>query len=383
MTDAAVSASPRSLWSRLRGDWAGAAPHDVPLIYMNPAMAMRSDVLGHSAMPGYREACGFFRTALFDRTGTLETGLNLSILDPIPELSDPGSLSDLCDARGAQIVAEAASAGLPVRLFWSGGIDSTAACVALLKALGEAPGQLEIIFNGRSVAEYRKFNRLLRRSGVSRTKTRNIVKKLRSDALLVTGEHGDQIFGSMLAEELEEAQYRAAWRDHLPALITRRLYPAQTERMLRFLEPQLAHAPVPVKTCFDVLWWWNFSMKWQSVSERMTAPLRDARRDATRPLMRHFFRTDDFQRWALWNPDKRIAQRWESYKWPLKEYIFEFTGDARYRDRKTKIRSLRGMLPRSARRPFAIDAEGRRLTQPYDTSLRGQGEIKLCFGEDE
>lgn len=170
-----------------------------------------------------------------------------------------------------------------------------------------------------------------------------------------------------------------------PKLMADRLGPKQARTALAFLQPHLAAAPVPVETTFDTLWWWNFSMKWQSVQHRMVAPMRDADRSALSGMVHHFFRTEAFQQWALTNPDKRIRDDWRSYKWPLKDYIFEFTDDKRYRERKTKERSLRGVFPHSAARPFAIDVEGRTLTQPYDPSLRsedGNGVILyLGYGE--
>ena len=36
------------------------------------------------------------------------------------------------------------------------------------------------------------------------------------------------------------------------------------------------------------------------------------------------------------NHDLKIRDTWESYKWIAKDYIFEFTGDADYRDNKLK-----------------------------------------------
>ena len=57
--------------------------------------------------------------------------------------------------------------------------------------------------------------------------------------------------------------------------------------------------------------------------------------------IRHFFQTDDFQRWSIANPDLKIRDSLESYKWPAKEFIYKFTKDADYRDHKIKVGSLR------------------------------------------
>jgi hypothetical protein len=41
------------------------------------------------------------------------------------------------------------------------------------------------------------------------------------------------------------------------------------------------------------------------------------------------------------NPDKKIRDTLESYKWPAKDYIFDYTKDEPYRQSKLKVGSLR------------------------------------------
>ncbi len=87
-----------------------------------------------------------------------------------------------------------------------------------------------------------------------------------------------------------------------------------------------------------MLWWWNFAVKWQEITYRSLSDLRDG---ASFRNIRHFFQTDDFQRWSIANPDLKIRDSLESYKWPAKEFIYGFAGDAGYRDHKIKVGSLR------------------------------------------
>ena len=369
--------------------WKGDRPHPEPLVFLNGAMAIREDVLGHTTDPGYRWASGFFGLGLIDRTSSAPSGIPLSIQDPIPmDGRDPGPLDALCDARGAAIVAEARERDVAIRLLWSGGIDSTAAAVSLLRALDGETERLEIGYTGHSIAEYRAFYRDLKRRGIALRRTSWLVRALRptadDTALLVTGEHGDQIFGSMLAEDIPPASYHRPWQDVLPAMVRQRLGKQGARMALDWLEDVQQGCPIPADTAFDRLWWWNFALKWQTVTGRISAPLKNKTRASVEPRLRHFFRTDDFQRWALTNPDKRIRKKWASYKWPLKDYIFDHTGDEKYRKRKCKVRSLRNTLP-VRYRAYAIDEHGQRLTQKRPRGLvTTEGTvIEIEFGDGE
>eukprot|EP00479_Gromia_sphaerica_P004353 TRINITY_DN15112_c0_g1_i1.p1 TRINITY_DN15112_c0_g1~~TRINITY_DN15112_c0_g1_i1.p1 ORF type:complete len:105 (+),score=8.93 TRINITY_DN15112_c0_g1_i1:68-382(+) len=93
------------------------------------------------------------------------------------------------------------------------------------------------------------------------------------------------------------------------------------------------------------------------------------------------FRTEDFQKWSLANhavkmPDKN---KWETYKLPLKEYIYDLTNDKEYFKVKVKVGSLRHTPSKN----FAIDSNfninrfggysisKRHLHQKYGDKLAG------------
>lgn len=350
--------------------WRGATPHRVPVVFLNGGMAVRPSVLGHPVPDGYRHACAFFGVGLIDRTQTLDQGYPVEVLDPIPTVrADVPTMAEICAARAAEIVAEARERDMPIRLLWSGGIDSTCAAVCLLEALEDENNRLEVAFSRKSVAENRRFHRLLKKRGVPRRRIAAVGEALDDDALIVTGEHGDQIFGSMLAAHLDFADLSRPWTSVMPGHIEKRIGEAGARSMLAYLEPQIAACPIPLRSTYDFLWWTNFSMKWQTVSLRVLATVDRERRQRAQPMLRHFFRSDDFQRWSLANPEGKIRDTWTSYKYPLKDIIFAVDGNARYRDRKLKERSLRGLTGGIARRALAIDADGFLFTEPVDRSI--------------
>jgi hypothetical protein len=127
------------------------------------------------------------------------------------------------------------------------------------------------------------------------------------------------------------------------AMLERLRDPLAARRAWRLARPVLEAAPVPIGSLFDALWWLNFTLKWQDVHVRMVAT-RGADAPRLFSSLRHFFRTDPFQQWAMRHTPGRPVDRWIDYKLPAKTYVREFTGDERYFRQKTKEDSLRNVL---------------------------------------
>ena len=356
---------------------------DAPLVFLDARLGVAPTIAGRAVPEGYRLATLFFGAGLIDRTKTLDQGFDYEVLDPIPAPGRVADMPTLLKRRATELRRRADRTGEPVRLFWSGGIDSTAAACALLEAFIDAPRRLEIVYTSGSIHEYRLFHKhyVARHPGARRVK--NLREAMGDKAILCTGEHGDQLFGSMKAMKLNWRDLQAPWEEAMPRILTRQLRTAaRAETTLRYLEPQIAACPIALPRLFDLLWWLNFSLKWQSVSLRLFAdgtPQSWALRDKAE----HFFRTEDFQLWALANPDKRIKNDWRSYKFPLKEEILRFTGDQRYFDRKQKVPSLRGRMgARSASikgLALGVTASGAYLHQAFDNSLRSDDGLWLTI----
>ena len=62
--------------------------------------------------------------------------------------------------------------------------------------------------------------------------------------------------------------------------------------------------------------------------------------EAVYRVTEHFFRTPQFQHWSIFHHERQEIS-WPEYKMPSKQFIFEFTGDAQYKDSKEKEQSLR------------------------------------------
>ena len=95
--------------------------------------------------------------------------------------------------------------------------------------------------------------------------------------------------------------------------------------------------PIEVKNVFDLLWWFNFSIKWEYVNRRIFIRFFD---NANLHKNYSFFNTQDFQKWSLANHSIKHKNTWMTYKQPAKDFIERITGDKEYQRSKLKEASL-------------------------------------------
>jgi hypothetical protein len=326
------------------------------IIFLNKNQAL-SGRLGRLRLP--RECvllAKAFGCGAIDRTKTLDLGFDYRVIDPLPSrLDDSRSFSQLCDESAANILAEAMENSRQIRVFWSGGIDSTVALVALMRGATarDRSGMIEVLVSTESVKEYPYFFK----HHVDSKYTTTLVKPplsqfLDPQKLNVTGEMGDQLFGSYLLREFVDAGIaHISYQDILPFVLTKKLgKPKFAEQLMRYLHPQILRCPVRLETLFDYYWWINFSLKWQQVALRLQVFRQEQIREVD-AVTRHFFRGHEFQNWALNHPEDRgTVTDWRAYKRVGKKYIHDFTGDDDYLAQKTKEPSLKMVMFNAGRR---------------------------------
>lgn len=319
------------------------------IIYLNFAQADSGVLAQMDLRRDYVLACRFMHCGVVDRTGTLDPGFPYAPIDRIPAAATDGvSFAELCDTIGAEIVDEASRMGREIRVLWSGGIDSTAALIATMRA-AEARGyghNLRVLLSLDSVHENPAFflRHIDGRYAIDSARY-PISAALDPAACNVTGEHGDQLFGSQLLEPyVRRGLADVSYREIFPLVVAERLRSIEAIwRLRRYLDPVIAAAPVPIRTLFDCMWWLNFALKWQDVSLRLAA-LRGADARAVSESLHHFFRDPRFQAWSLAQGSTRCPPTWARYKDAAKQYILDFTGDHRYYRTKVKEDSLRNVI---------------------------------------
>ena len=320
------------------------------VIFLNSHRAKSGLLNGKRLPPAYVLACKFFDCGIIDRTHSLDVGFPYEVLDEIPDhtVRADATFAEVCDATAQALIAEATEQDQRLQVLWSGGIDSTAALVALLNHLGEAErDRLEVVLSMDSINEYPTFfRRFILKQVPFKVIQPPITDHFDDTALIVTGEHGDQLFGSdkllpLITNQLAYEDYATV----LPIYLTHKFGNSQkVDTLMDYLPPLIQACPHPITTTFDLFWWLNFTIKWQQVSLRMPV---FSFRENVQPLyhrFRHFFRHEDFQRWSLNNYEHRAAASLAEYKQPAKEYIFQYTHDEEFLQQKSKEPSLKNVL---------------------------------------
>lgn len=327
-------------------------------LYISPKSLFRDDNIRRQLHTPYLDACRFFGCALVDRTQTLHSGIHFKIVDALCGSEGFGTdnlprtektFATICEEQAKAIISQAEEKDKPIRVLWSGGIDSTTVLVALIQALeGNLKNrvELDVLLSQESIDEYPLFFKRFIENKLKYTLFKAPIGPWISDRYItVTGEHGDQLFGSDKAKNaiLSGNAFRPVM-NVLPHIISRKLgCSTRADTVIEFLAPQIAQCPIPVNTLYDYLWWMNFSMKWQNVAYRLiaNAGLPPASLDTT---IFHFFKHRDFQRWSISNPEAKISSDWTSYKYLAKKYIYEYCKDKEYLANKEKEPSLKNTL---------------------------------------
>jgi len=296
-----------------------------------------------------------------DRTGMVDFGTSKIITDhPMPDFSiiEKNRLGYLMLERAEDLWQWIEDEGRLGIIWWSGGIDSTALLVAMLRT--STPDRMRLIkvgMNQRSIEEYPSFFEKYVKNLPYMFVSHNDGMQIDLNALHITGEIGDQIFGSdylracfggggrdFPGKEHFVGNIKAPWQDVMSLFVKDQLkvkdlpatYHSQVMDTYELLNTK---APLEIKTLFDFWWWSNFNLKYTHVSNRLQVNSPDAVTASKR--VKSFFDSDEFQRWSVSNHDKKIGDTWKSYKTPLKRFVYKFNKDQDWFDNKTKVQSLR------------------------------------------
>lgn len=314
---------------------------------------------------------------LIDRTGLTKSPYDFAIYDdhlmPTPDESFNLSYQECCDLRTKEIIDLANKKNIPIRILWSGGIDSTLVLVSFLKQMSqsEAKEKLVVSLSSGSIMEnyffYNKFVRYLRcESGY------NVENLMDGSCIVVTGEYNDQLFGSSTAKDMkkyynnsydfDDVYDREKFFDFIAnqnqiALFQESidspyfdLGDLETNAWLDLLEFSAEKSNLDIITMFDYWWWLSFNFKWQSIYFRLLIRANQNLKnnitsDFCREHLIHFFSSQDFQQWSFHNRNRGIKDlNWRRFKNASKEIIYDFDKNKEYYDYKIKNGSLYRVL---------------------------------------
>lgn len=276
----------------------------------------------------------FYRVRAVDRTRNLNQLNEYKIISEIPTGLTSLSFEEVVDEQAIRIKNETKDKN--IFLLWSGGIDSTLVFYALVKQDIE----FTVIMDSNSIKEYELLgNKILNKEFnkvnfiLNKEHEQFDISTLSSNPVnvFITGEIGDQIFGSALSLPFSYEDRQKHYKDALP-------YEAQWKD----LEPTVAAVVDNLETTTLAEWFWavNFTCKYQNILTRMTVKFEIS---PISPFDNcyHFFDTDNFQRWSMQNYKSNSSfVKVSDYKMQAKNYIFNINKDSNYRDNKIKVPSL-------------------------------------------
>lgn len=335
-------------------------------------------------LPGGESFSGYFKIfspniSAVDRTNTLKFPLKVDLLPflVMPELVEFNkSFSDICDERALFLMHKVKNTGRKLAVMYSGGVDSTTLLCSLLKNCSkkDLKDNVVVLLSNGSIYENKNFfyDHVI--------KYFNCVSSFKfpyylgnDDYLFVSGENADQLFGSQVVSDFvriypfsDLLKNINTIEDKLINLIKIRLKSDDitAKKWYEKLKQITDAAPIDIDNGYKMLWWVNFTTKWQSVYVRMLSYSQNKDTIKLEENYTTFFSTKDFQLWSMNNSDKLIKDTTSSSKYIAKEYIYEYNGDSSYLS-KPKIGSL-SRLMRQKHIPMTIDGD---MNYSYDFPL--------------
>jgi len=298
-----------------------------------------------------------------DRTGIIKipirTATPAQVGLPIPNPNFNLSFGDCAINRAKEIYAKHLEFGVPIRIQWSGGIDSSSALAAFIQLLGvtEAKRCLEIVMTSEGIIENPfMWEQIIRKEGFKIVNTMKFTEQWIGDAIMVNGEGGDQVHGTDL--------YRFVIQQHGDQAFT---IPWTEESVVEFIKfkgkvseqdardlavvliNQVQQAPIEIVTLADFWWWINFTCKWAATFYRIVAK-------CTQPITENFvdnyffpfYSGKEFQLWSMYKREEKHQGSWASYKWKAKDFVCNFLGNDSFQT-KHRQGSLGIVLSQSAK----------------------------------
>jgi hypothetical protein len=309
-------------------------------VYYNP-LRLYSDFKGQ--LDSFKQVQGLFNPAIsiFDRTGTVLCPLKLVNQYPIPT-GNARSFEVICEERIKELLSFPGEIGI----LFSGGIDSTLVSVLLFQHMKpEDRERITFFYNEASIIENKLFFDRFIKNQFKSGSSWDFDKWITEDKIVLTGECADNLFGSLtvkfLMQRLDDPKLlHKSYKPFVEKLWREKLGDDFNTIYSQFL--QLADVcPTPIKTMHDWFWWLNFTMKWQAVVYRIYS---HTDLSLSKNKIVHFFNTDEFQLWSLQNPDLKVKDDWYSYKWLMKDMIYQYDHNEDYKKNKVKFPSLPSMV---------------------------------------
>lgn len=259
-----------------------------------------------------------------DSTGHISHPFNIAIKSPYQYAEENRSFGQVC-IDTAQLISTMSDRTISV--FWSGGIDSTSALVALLQTVDH--NRLIVVCNQASIDEFPSFYKEKIQNKV-RTMSPATAQENYKEFFSVTGDGGDTVWGVVDQSfwDRDQDKIQLPWQDCIDKTIV-------TD--MDFVEEFCKWSGVEIKTWMDLRIWFYLCCKWQDKSIRPY----HMRTNLTSADTVAFYDVDSsFQHWTMNNLHNIIGPTWKDYKMPAKQFIYQYHPDLNYLQTKSKENSM-------------------------------------------
>lgn len=288
---------------------------------------------------------GFFNVfqttiSFIDRTGNIQVPIRTTTLPEnlIPEDNNFNlSFPDCAIKTAERIYSKHKEFGVPIKLHWSGGIDSSAALTSFINLLGmkEATKTIQIVMSSNGIYENPYMWKIIRREGFEIVNSLMFEDTYSEDYIAVNGEGGDQVHGTdvyrLLIRKYGADIISRPWNEDLIkdfVAFRSKLSPDESDTLARILINQVKQSHLDIKTMGDFCWWMNFTCKWTSTFYRMLTKSSDpVSRQTVNTHFFPFYSSPEFQLWSMYKREEKHKGDWNSYKWKAKEYVCSLVGE--------------------------------------------------------
>lgn len=282
---------------------------------------------------------------------------------PIPEIINNNlDFNSVMDSVASRQCKEIDQLGLTPYLSWSGGIDSTAILVSILRnASREFLEKLVILHDHKSIKENAYFfSRFIDGKLQCQDINTFVLDSSNFDKIVILdGEAGNQVMGWRAINILRYYDrldlFATPWRTHNNLT---ELLPGSSQFTIDLVVESIKHAPIDIITCYDFIWWANFNFKVDEVLLRKAINMTNKLTAEQCCIfysqgLRRFFVDPEMQIWSMISSDLRREKTNVFSKYFPKKYIFEFDDNELYYSNKREeasnsdsaLKSSNGLSP--------------------------------------
>lgn len=299
-----------------------------------------------------------------DRTGTLDFGYNAKPYLPLPESPKATpEFEEIALRRASELIAQSRERGLPLRVFYSGGIDSAWVLLSFIEADPEWTREnLTIACTDMSRIEFPSLWKRLKKEGyrIAKHKGADIRREIDEigieNALWVTGDMAAMIYGQVRVGVHDVGGLKALlqtskWQDvFVNSRSDKGFTKKQIDFVLEYLDPLVQKAPFELKTYFDWYWWMIRAMRHADVRFNYGMQSTGNYKLVDKHII-HFVDCESFEQWSMdetnhreekFNPEAigEGYEGWHTYKWAQKKLIQKWHPDDLYFKYKAKASSM-------------------------------------------